>query len=403
VEITKYDRYVRETVLYFSDSKQHLSQVLQAKLQAVAHFQSLIASVAPNIHTLSKALNAQSEALLQLLHVHRMGPAWGAALVEVVRRKEYNKVFLRKAKEMADILAQFRTQEERRRETFKNEIFRYLPVGLIEGLEDSPPYCEVSVSNTRDALPNLSLDDILSFNQLVSSMRAPSAQGDTNAIGSDSISKLQATMMKMTPQLEMVANDFEKIVLRSGFSDKFKKLEDENRRLRSASTPSRVENAEHGRVEEFPTTSTNSSKLEETIKVYEARIKSLEHVLQDRYQASKMNSDVQTLREDSEKDKEQLLQAKKEIEKLAAENSELRTNLQVLEQDKLDLENQYQGLLKQNDEMNAQKFQLASDTERVCLDSCSKNNSLANLPHICNPVYLHSSQLKNLWYTSTLF
>jgi predicted nuclease with TOPRIM domain len=358
--------------LYFSDSKQHLSQVLQAKLQAIAHFQSLIASVAPNIHALSKALNVQSEALLQLLHVHRMGPAWGAALVEVVRRKEYSKVFLRKAKEMADILAQFRAQEERRRETFKNEISRYLPVGLIDGLEDPPPYCEVSVSNTRDALPNLSLDDVLSFNQLVSSMRATSAPGDPNSIGSDSISKLQATMMKMTPQLEMVANDFEKIVLRSGFSDKFKKLEDENRRLRSTITPSRLENVEHGKSDDLSLTPTNPSKLEETIRIYEARIKSLEQVLQERYQASKMNTDLRTIREDSEKDKEQLSQHKKEIEKLAEENSKLvaelkegNEKLQMLGKDKSELESQYQALLKQSDDLNSKKFQLESDNDKV--------------------------------------
>lgn len=160
-DITKCDRYIRETVLYFSDSKQHLTQVLKTKLQEISHYQSMIASLSPTISNLPNALNGQSEALLQLLHVHRMAPAWGATLVEIVRRKEYVRIFLQKAKEMADILSQFRAQEQRRRDTFKTEIARYLPQGLINGLEDSPPYCEISVSNTKDALPNLVLDDII--------------------------------------------------------------------------------------------------------------------------------------------------------------------------------------------------------------------------------------------------
>jgi hypothetical protein len=61
---------------------------------------------------------------------------------------------------MADILSQFRAIEEKRRETFKNEISRYLPKGLITGLFDAPPYCEISVSNSKDTLPNLTRHDI---------------------------------------------------------------------------------------------------------------------------------------------------------------------------------------------------------------------------------------------------
>jgi autophagy-related protein 11 len=215
-EITKFDRYIRETVIYFSDSKLHLTQVLHAKLQAISHFQSMIASVSPTISSLSGALNVQSEALLQLLHVHRMAPAWGATLVEIVRRKTYVNVFLQKAKEMADVLNQFRSQELRKRDTFKAEIFRYIPHGLVNGLDDPPPYCEISVSNTKDSLPNLVLEDVSNFEKLVSTIRSSTNPTTDLANGSDSISKLQATMMKMTPQLEHISVDFERIVAKSG-------------------------------------------------------------------------------------------------------------------------------------------------------------------------------------------
>ena len=63
---------------------------------------------------------------------------------------------------MAEIFAKFRSQEEKRRENFKAEITRYLPKDLIPGLDDSPPYCEVSISNTTDKLPEITKDDISS-------------------------------------------------------------------------------------------------------------------------------------------------------------------------------------------------------------------------------------------------
>lgn len=236
----------------------------------------------------------QSEALLQLLHVHRMAPAWGATLVEIVRRKEYVRIFLQKAKEMADILNQFRTQEQRRRDTFKSEILRYIPAGLIQGLEEAPPYCEISVSNTKDSLPNLVTDDIQAFERMVSSIKPSHISGDPAVASSDSISKLQATMLKMLPQLENIGLDFERIVAKTGFytTSNNQKLEEENRRLKQQlssvkSTPGASEyrptptipspeQLKHQDASLYP-------KQEEMIKAYESRIKSLERVLQERY------------------------------------------------------------------------------------------------------------------------
>ena len=73
------------------------------------------------------------QAFSQLLHVHRIAPSWGTALIEIVRRKEYLKTFFAKATEMAEILGKFRLLEEKRRENFNNEISRYLPNGMIKG------------------------------------------------------------------------------------------------------------------------------------------------------------------------------------------------------------------------------------------------------------------------------
>ncbi len=90
-----------------------------------------------------------------------MAPAWGAALIEIVRRKEYARIFMSKAREMAEILARFRLVEEKRRENFKTEIVQYLPPGLIVGLDDKPPLSDITISNTQDNLPSISTTDIM--------------------------------------------------------------------------------------------------------------------------------------------------------------------------------------------------------------------------------------------------
>ena len=251
----------------------------------------------------------QSEALLQLLHVHRMAPAWGATLVEIVRRKEYVRIFLQKAKDMADILNQFRNQEQRRRDTFKSEILRYIPVGLIQGLDESPPYCEISVSNTKDSLPNLKIDDIQAFEKMIFSLKHSQMSGDPS-IASDSISKLQATMLKMLPQLENITAEFEKIVIKTGFLSLDKRFEEENRNLKQQlsvkSRPVTSEPPVQSTDPELHSKSALYPKQEEMIKAYELRIKSLEKVLQERYHApqdSNNNEKIQQLYLELEEEK----------------------------------------------------------------------------------------------------
>ncbi|KAI9105226.1 hypothetical protein DFS34DRAFT_574450 [Phlyctochytrium arcticum] len=232
------DESIRKIAGVFIDSKAHLTQQLISRLQLISHLQSQIATVMPTLNNLASVLNAHIQAFAQLLHVHRMPAAWGAALVEIVRRREFVTIFLGKAKEMAEVLARFRMQEERRRETFRTEIGRYLPAKLINGMEDKPPYCEVSFSNTTDHLPELSREDIAAFERLVSTLLTNIVENEAPGTSAShihsnhTISKLIATMVKMSSQLDATSSEFDRILSKSGFSDRMLRLEEENLRLR---------------------------------------------------------------------------------------------------------------------------------------------------------------------------
>ncbi|KAI8912443.1 hypothetical protein EDD86DRAFT_201364 [Gorgonomyces haynaldii] len=221
-DMQKYDRFIRDTVLYLYDSKIHASQLLQTRIRQLIHHQSTIAQLPSTIHTMNQALHSQSEAFLQLLHLHRMVPAYGASQVEIVRRKEFTRVFLNKVKEMADVLSSFRAMEDLRRENFKQEILRYLPSGLIQGLEDRPPVCEIAVSNTKDNLPQLQISDLDGFTKTIAQLVKD------EKVQEETVAKLQSTMTKMSHQIEMIPNDFERLMTKTFFPHKLQQLEQEN-------------------------------------------------------------------------------------------------------------------------------------------------------------------------------
>ena len=196
------------------------------KLVSVAHLQSMIASTGPKISQMNSTLTLHIQAFSQLLHVHRMAAAWGATLIEIVRRREYSNLFLLKAKEMAEILAKFRLVEERKRDNFKAEISRYLPPGLVKGLDDKPAVSDITLSHPQDNLPCITQSDLIEFEKIVSNIRQTLSDSHKGPLVPDSISKLQATIVKMSGFLNGMMADFEKIVAKSNLSERFKGEED---------------------------------------------------------------------------------------------------------------------------------------------------------------------------------
>ncbi|TPX30381.1 hypothetical protein SmJEL517_g06033 [Synchytrium microbalum] len=342
-EMVKAERYIRDTVTYFRDSKTHVSTQMISRLQSISSLQSSIASASPLLNTLNSNVSAQSTAFAQLLHVHRMPSAWGATLVEIVRRREYAKVFLSRAKEMAEILSKFRAQEERRRETFKAEIGAYLPAGLIRGLDDKPPYCEISVSGTKDGLPLLAKEDILDFEKLVSSIRSsimePSGPSGSTSSAPDAVTKLQATMVRMSPQVDGTAAEFDRIIVKSSLGESLRRIEDENTRLRaelaktgsgSATSPSLsrkpglapTKSVSIGPADGRDITGHQDiSRAEDTLKAYEKRIKSLESSLRDAYQAGS-KSQMEGVNMSAE-----VVQFQEQLSQMQKENADVRATM----------------------------------------------------------------------------
>ncbi|KAJ3224620.1 hypothetical protein HK099_008165 [Clydaea vesicula] len=326
IDIQKWDDSIRESVCIITEAQTKLTENLVSRLQNVSELETAIAQNNPIYNSIaSQSFGSLSQAFSQLLHVHRMAPAWGASLIEIVRRKEFSKIFMQKAKNMAEVLAKFRAHEEKRRRNFTSEISRYIPNGLIHGflivlnnvinillgLDGKPPFCEVSITNSNESLPNLTSNEIFAFEKEISEIRTK-IENDNLSMGkvisvtnNDSITKLQATMTTISAQLESISIDFDRILFRSGLSEKFSNLEEENLRLKSeyasarhsvpVTSPALHRKASNVKPMEFE--NVTPSKQDEVLKIYEARIKNLEKILQDNYIKNSASSQVKVCEE----------------------------------------------------------------------------------------------------------
>jgi len=97
-----------------------------------------------------------------LRRLHQLPFAYAAAVVEVVRRREFGSFLLEWTSRLAETLGKYTSTERKRRQQLKTETLGHLP-WTVSALEDSmAPNIDISVTSGAEALDSMDLgrDDI---------------------------------------------------------------------------------------------------------------------------------------------------------------------------------------------------------------------------------------------------
>ncbi|KAH8547527.1 hypothetical protein BGW37DRAFT_432432 [Umbelopsis sp. PMI_123] len=160
-KLADYERHVRNHLVELIKSKRMAMEGFLRQMNVISHLQSEIAGVSPRIESVDKELKAlrQQAGKEGLQRPKAIILAYGALVIEIVRRREYANILLENANVIADLFGRFRMQEQSRRDHYRTEYARVIPFQL-EAMDDTASYCEVSASNVRDRGPSLTRDDV---------------------------------------------------------------------------------------------------------------------------------------------------------------------------------------------------------------------------------------------------
>ncbi|KAK3814483.1 MAG: hypothetical protein J3Q66DRAFT_442095 [Benniella sp.] len=249
------DDMLRDKLSVFVSAKRSQTANLITQLMHISKLQSTIASIPPSLSSLDDSLRKRDADFGQLVLVQRIPIAYGALVVEIVRRREYSKLLLQKSQQLAEVLSRFKQQEQRRRDSFRSDIAKFVPV-VVPGMDDVAPFCEINALNTRDRLPAFTKEHITEFERLINqlsvglggpegseshvlgggpeqSMIAASSISSGQETSYDALSKLRVTLAKMTAQMDIMGGEFDRILEKSFLTDRIQKLEEENQRLKA--------------------------------------------------------------------------------------------------------------------------------------------------------------------------
>lgn len=244
------DEMLRNKLGIFIAAKRTQTANLISQLMHISKLQSTIASIPPSLGNLDDSLRKRDADFSQLVYVQRIPIAYGALIVEIVRRREYSKLLLQKSQQLAEVMSRFRLLEQRRRDSFRSEVAKFVPV-VVPGLDDVPPFSEINALNTRDRLPPFTREHVAEFERLISqlstglgqegsvehSLGAESNPGASSISSQepnqDALSKLRVTLVKMTTQMDVMGGEFDRILEKSFYTERIQRLEEENSRLRA--------------------------------------------------------------------------------------------------------------------------------------------------------------------------
>ncbi|EJD40137.1 hypothetical protein AURDEDRAFT_115945 [Auricularia subglabra TFB-10046 SS5] len=103
-----------------------------------------------------------------LQRCHNMLYAYGATLIEIVRRKEFSRLFAQRAQTIAEVMARFSAAERKRRQVYRSEVHGQLPFEA-RGMDDPVPALELHTTAGDDSGAGYQLEraDVMDYMHFV--------------------------------------------------------------------------------------------------------------------------------------------------------------------------------------------------------------------------------------------
>ncbi|KAG2117345.1 putative peripheral membrane protein [Suillus discolor] len=216
----------------------HLDGVLRNEVQAVTEaknayteqcigvLRQITANDLSNLQGKFRAKNSFSH----IQRLHNMLYAYGATVVEIVRRKEFAHFFYQRAQSILEVMAKLSASERKRRQVYRGEVHGQLPFDT-KGMDDVVPTIDFSPSGSKEPSYSLKRDDIDVLLQVLGDLESW-ARSSSDPVAMGSIQEARSAVDKLITKMDNLEAGFDRIAERSLLSAS--RLSSSRRRLTEA-------------------------------------------------------------------------------------------------------------------------------------------------------------------------
>lgn len=211
-EIKQLDNILRRQVEIITQLKNEYTEQCITALQSIS---TLNVDLVQLPVTLSQ-LQAKFRAKNSFPHIHRLHNmlyAYGATVIEVVRRKEFSRFFYQRAQSILEVMAKLSASEKKRRQIYRGEVYGQLPFDT-KGMEDPVPTIDFSPTGGKNQPYSLEREDVDAFFKVLQDLEEFARSSPSPAVLA-SVQEARQALEKHVQKMDNLESGFDRIAERS--------------------------------------------------------------------------------------------------------------------------------------------------------------------------------------------
>ncbi|PFH49900.1 hypothetical protein AMATHDRAFT_62171 [Amanita thiersii Skay4041] len=209
-ELRQCDTSLRNELQYMTEVKNALTEQCITALRRVSQLNSDIVQLPPALVSLQASFRGKNS-FLHIQRLHNMLYAYGATVIEIVRRKEFSRFFYQRAQSILEVMAKLTANERKRRQVYRGEVHGQLPFDT-PGMDDPVPSIDFSPSGNPDPHYSLEREDVEGLLRLFDELEQ-SASSDPLAL--KTLHDCRAALEKLVKKMDGLESGFDRIAERS--------------------------------------------------------------------------------------------------------------------------------------------------------------------------------------------
>ncbi|KAF8068787.1 putative peripheral membrane protein [Lyophyllum atratum] len=211
-DLRHFDTAHRNEVQFIADTKNAFTRQCILVLREIGVLNNNMVQIPPTLATLQASFRGKNS-FSHIQRLHNMLYAYGATVVEIVRRKEFSRFFYQRAQSILEVMAKLSTSERKRRQVYRGELHGQLPFET-RGMDDLVPTIDFSPSGNLDASYTLEREDVDGLLRVLDDLEQYSqSSGDAAALRA--VRECRAALDKLVAKMDGLESGFDRIAERS--------------------------------------------------------------------------------------------------------------------------------------------------------------------------------------------
>ncbi|KAF9467733.1 hypothetical protein BDZ94DRAFT_1155481 [Collybia nuda] len=211
-ELKHRDSDLRNELQYMTDAKNAYTHHCVGALRQISMLNNNIVQIPPTLANLQASFRGKNS-FSHIQRLHNMLYAYGATVVEIVRRKEFSRFFYQRAQSILEVMAKLSASERKRRQVYRGEVHGQLPFET-RGMDDPVPTIDFSPSGSLDASYSLEREDVDGLLRVLDDLEQYSqSSNDTAALSA--VRECRISLDKLVVRMDGLESAFDRIAERS--------------------------------------------------------------------------------------------------------------------------------------------------------------------------------------------